>query len=78
MVEGRYKFILDLDTQQGLLFDLANDPSERVDRSRELPERAARMRARLGEWGAKNRPAHARVLDLTDEEKRRLRQLGYL
>jgi arylsulfatase A-like enzyme len=65
------------------LFDLSSDPSERVDVSREYPERLAALRAELEalrESWAQSTPS--RALDLDPEEEadhhRRLKALGYV
>ena len=59
MREGRWKLIHDLDSGRSELFDLANDPDERVDLAHEQEARVAEWRAHLLRWGA---AARARAL----------------
>jgi arylsulfatase A-like enzyme len=74
---GRYKLHLDRRTGKRALFDLAQDPGERVDRLAAEPATAADLGARLerfmqirGEAGPPSR--------LTPEEIEKLRSLGYV
>jgi arylsulfatase len=78
IVEGDYKLILDRESGRVRLFDLAADPKERTDLSLREPERTARLRGLIERWpGAAPRTATPDV-DLSEEERERLRALGYL
>jgi len=46
--DGRWKLILDEDSDRAQLFDLGDDPAEAEDRSAAHPERVRRYRACLG------------------------------
>jgi lipoteichoic acid synthase len=48
--EGKYKFILDLEHQRDLLFDLSVDPQERHDLAGQHPQVCERLRRRLQVW----------------------------
>jgi arylsulfatase A-like enzyme len=50
--DGRWKLIHELESGRSLLFDLENDPEEKLDRTAELPERAAAYRDHLLRWAA--------------------------
>ena len=52
LVQGSDKLILDKDTDQTLLFDLAADPGERHNLATSQPGRAQALRARLDSWRA--------------------------
>ena len=51
-VEERWKLLTDLDGGEEMLFDLANDASERVNLAAKYPQECSRMRARLEAWRA--------------------------
>jgi len=76
---GEFKYYYDINTKQGMLFDLVNDPGEKSDLAAARPELAARMSAELFSWmeseGEKRRSPE---LSLSDSERKRLRSLGYL
>ena len=80
LVEGRYKLVLDLETDAAHLYDLSADPLEREDVSKREPERASTMLATLRRWMESTHRGAARAPDrmLTSEEEERLRALGYL
>jgi arylsulfatase A-like enzyme len=67
------------------LYDVVEDPDERSDLLQVRPEIAREMAARLGEQAATNALVRADLLgepnrgpvDLSDAERRRLRELGY-
>jgi phosphoglycerol transferase MdoB-like AlkP superfamily enzyme len=48
--EGKYKFILDLEHQSEMLFDLATDPEERHNLAGQHPALCERLRLRLQVW----------------------------
>lgn len=83
LADARFKYFSDL----GLLFDLARDPAERINRIEAEPAVAAAMETTVRDWIARDK-ALARELDarssdaaparLSDEEVARLRALGYL
>ena len=79
--EGPWKAIWNADSDTLELYDLARDPRERNDRSREEPERAHRLaelaRAEAAPCQAA-RPAPTRPPELDPAARRRLRELGYL
>jgi arylsulfatase A-like enzyme len=78
VVHGDEKLIVDLDTGQAQLFNLREDPGEQQDLSRARPDRARALRRIVESW-VEERPAkHPGPLDLTDEERERLKALGYL
>jgi arylsulfatase A-like enzyme len=61
------------------LYDVAEDPRERIDLSDDHPEQVDRLSASLDDW--LNSFKHADVsstVDMTDGTKRRLEDLGYL
>ncbi len=53
--DGDWKFITEIDSGRSRLFDVANDPDERVDVSASDPERVERYRAHLLAWQARAR-----------------------
>jgi hypothetical protein len=80
IVEGRHKLILDVDSGQVELFDLMNDPGEEADLSSSLPTRTEELRRTLEHWRSENRhpDRSAPEMQLDEEERARLRALGYL
>jgi arylsulfatase A-like enzyme len=73
---GRYKLYYDRHTKEEELYDLLLDPAEKRNILKELPDVAASLRKELKAWMAteRGRPAKMR---LTEDEKKRLRALGY-
>jgi hypothetical protein len=62
------------------LFDLARDPGESRDVQQEHEAIATRMRGDLQSW-IRHEAAHAAApaaVEMTEEERERLRSLGYL
>lgn len=53
--QGRWKYIAEVESGSGQLFDLASDPGERRDVAAAQPDRAARYRAELVRWAAEAR-----------------------
>ena len=47
MIDGRYQYVLDLDTQKGVLRPLNEAQIWNLDRSDEYPGRAAALRAAI-------------------------------
>jgi len=79
--EGSWKAIWNAASDTLELYDLARDPRERNDRSRDEPARAARLAARARAAAAPcqaAQPGPARPPELDPAEQRRLRELGYL
>jgi len=60
------------------LYDLSRDPGERRDLAGSEPERAAAMRERLRAWRAEHPPPEAAAPRLSEEDRARLRALGYV
>ena len=60
------------------LYDLANDPGETRDVSSEHPETAARLRGLLADIMSAEAGASDRERSVSEDEKERLRALGYL
>jgi arylsulfatase A-like enzyme len=60
------------------LYDLRKDPGETRNAAGEHPQVVAQLRAQLAEIMAAERGPVARERSLTEEQKRRLRALGYL
>ncbi len=78
VVEGDHKLIVDQESGRAWLFDLATDPHERVDLSRREPERTAQLRQRIDQWPGEAPRTTTPDVELSDEERERLRALGYL
>jgi arylsulfatase A-like enzyme len=80
IVEGRHKLVLDLESDRAELYDLRDDPGEWRDLAAREPRRAAALRAQLEEHIARQRASATdpREIELSDEERERLEQLGYL
>ena len=76
---GDHKLIVDLDNGDQRLFDLSADPDERVDLSATEPTRLAILQQLLDAWAEESQLAEPSAeLDLTEEERKRLKALGYL
>jgi len=78
VVEDHYKLVLDRESGRAWLFDLVADPHERVDLSKREPERTAQLRRRIDQWPGEAPRTTTPDVELTDEERERLRALGYL
>jgi hypothetical protein len=50
--DERWKFVYDLDTGRAALFDLREDPEEKIDLSSQLPARTAAYTDHLSRWAA--------------------------
>lgn len=72
---NEYKYVLNVESGIGALYDLSQDPDESRDLSEALPDVAVRLRetAELLPLGGRDQPA-----DLSPEETDRLRALGYV
>ena len=78
VVHRDHKLIVDLETGDVRLFDLARDPGEQTDLSRERPEQVEALRRLVDAWGGGGSAAPNERLELSDEERERLESLGYL
>jgi arylsulfatase A-like enzyme len=78
VVHGDEKLIIDLDTGRAQLFDLREDPDEQRDLARARPERVRALRTIVETWVDEDPTTRSDPLDLTDEERERLKALGYL
>jgi len=76
----RYKLIKDHLAGSVTLFDLATDPGETRDLSDDRPELASQLRRTLETWDAQvsKRASTQPPPRMTEEQRRRLRDLGYL
>ncbi len=79
IVRGHHKLVLDVATGRSALFDLRADPGERRDVSASQPELARALRKELAAWSVEQdrRLRAAREVELPEEERERLRALGY-
>ncbi|HEM45901.1 MAG TPA: hypothetical protein ENO23_02540, partial [Alphaproteobacteria bacterium] len=76
--EGRWKLIEGPEEGTLELFDLERDPGERTNRAAEEPERTERLRARIAEWRARWSGPDTGVPALSEEDRERLRAMGYV
>lgn len=72
--DGRWKLILDVESGEARLFDLAADPGETRDLAASRSEETARLRAVLLRWVA----GQGGSLEASDEVEEHLRAVGYL
>jgi arylsulfatase A-like enzyme len=73
-----FKLVLDLESGQKSLFTLREDPLERVDVSAQEPQALVLLHQALQRWLQRETQAITpRPLELSEEERERLRQLGY-
>ena len=80
--DGRWKYILDMDSCKGELYDLSADPAEGTDLSTKDAAEAARLRSALLAFYA-DRPLASRIPVVRTEERQDadtqlLRSLGYI
>ena len=75
---GGHKLIVDLESGESQLYDLTADPGEQVDLSGEQPEQVAALRRLIEDWTRDGAPREKKHLELRDEERERLKALGYL
>jgi arylsulfatase A-like enzyme len=73
----RYKLYYDRHTGREELYDLAKDPGEKLNIIDSQPKIAEPLRRELKKWMAAERGKPVRI-KLTEEEKSRLKALGYL
>ncbi len=88
VIDGPLKAIFHPDGTRALLYDLDTDPDEQIDLAAQRPETVARLRRLLDRQRRTDRELHERLAagsesmpsapDLSEEERERLRQLGYL
>jgi arylsulfatase A-like enzyme len=74
--QGRYKLHHDLLTGIQVLYDLQRDPQEREDLAHAKPDLTQRLRAQLDRIGRARRKK-GRGIELSEEEIRKLKSLGY-
>ena len=76
---GRWKLVLDRFDGDVALYDVVDDPGERVDLARRRPEVVTRLRAELDAFMAREAVAEPRLIRGFDpRELEQLRALGYL
>ena len=75
-----WKLVLDRTRERVFLYDVRRDPLEREDRSAAEPAQVAELRAELDAWEARvsGGAAPESAGDVPEEERARLRALGYL
>jgi arylsulfatase A-like enzyme len=78
VVQGNMKLIVDLDSGEVQLFDLATDPQEATNLSAERPEQVDALRRVVDAWAGGGPSLEGERLELSDEEREQLRALGYL
>jgi arylsulfatase A-like enzyme len=83
IVEANWKLVVDREEERVMLFDLARDPAEADDLAEAQPERVDELRALLARevarglrWGNEYGPAGE--LELSERDRARLRELGYV
>lgn len=80
--DGEWKYVLDMDSCAGELFDLAADPGETSDVSAAEPEKAARLRAAILDFYRDNprskRIPEVRMTGESREDLEQLEALGYV
>ena len=74
---GRWKLIDGPEERSLELFDLESDPGERSNLAVEEPERTESLRLRLREWRRLHTNAEGEPIVLSEEDRTRLRALGY-
>jgi hypothetical protein len=79
ILEGGLKLIVsDPPAGKGELYDLGADPSERDNQALDRPDDAARLQAALDAFLPIGEPASSAPVELSDDERKRLKDLGYL
>ena len=73
-----YKVMRDFETDEVMVFDLAQDPEERRDVAAENPDRTADLLVRMARVHRTGAEARAGSPELSEEEKEALRSLGYI
>lgn len=59
------------------LYDLSNDPGERINLAAERPAEADRLQAQLLDWVGQLEPGHSKPTELDAQTRGALRKLGY-
>jgi arylsulfatase A-like enzyme len=75
--EGRWKYVDGPEERTRELFDLAADPKELTNRLGEAPRETDALAALVEAWRAGRSGPAGQKLDITPEERERLRALGY-
>jgi len=75
---GRFKLILDIETDTMELYDLESDPGETVDVQAEHPEAVRQLRGAIRSWVRTAGKDAARQIQEGQEAQERLKALGYL
>jgi arylsulfatase len=78
VVQGRYKLIHRVEADEVSLFDVVADPGETEDLAASHPELVEGMRADLTLWDRMIELRDATQIELSEEERERLRKLGYI
>jgi arylsulfatase A-like enzyme len=77
-VADGHKLIWDKETDSVELYDLQEDPRERSNLAKKRPEIARAMKSALMKWDRTGQMQEAGEVDLSDDEIRELKALGYL
>ena len=75
--EGRYKYIFDQQSKEGVLYDLETDPEELRDRAAHERERVRTMRRKVMTFVRDNEAARAARVDVDAATQQRLQEMGY-
>jgi arylsulfatase A-like enzyme len=75
---GEWKYIVGPEEKSEELFQLGDDPGERVNLVGELPRKAAELSARLAAWREARGPSGAPVDRVAEEDREALEALGYV
>jgi hypothetical protein len=76
--DGRYKLIVDLDTDREELFDVAADAQERRNLAAELPEVSAALKTTVLDYVRSAPAPNGKAAELSPEVRDQLRALGYV
>jgi arylsulfatase A-like enzyme len=74
----RWKYIEAPEEGRTELFDLESDPGELENLYAALPDRASQLAAELEGWRRSHARGEARRVEISEEDRLRLRQLGYV
>jgi arylsulfatase A-like enzyme len=77
VVDRNLKLVVNIDSEETLLFDLERDPAEKRDLSSERPEDVTRLRTLLDSWLTSTRPRGTQLVP-PDRVEEQLRAIGYL
>jgi arylsulfatase A-like enzyme len=75
---GRWKFFAASEDGPSELYDLIDDPMERVDRTASDPTRATALAKRIDDWLGGQGAGKPTPLELSDAERKKLEALGYV